>query len=632
MGPRSSPSPPSQPPPDPARELRVKKERRRNLGRSARKRRKKQVELAQLERTLLQRQQKKHEHEPLKNGEAHVDSVVAVETNRNKKEGESSTQSGSRRRGTNALSSLRPVDRQITWPCILELRRRRRTTTTTRQGNNDDHPWWKSPDDETELVSQLGYVPGNAIAIVTRLRNLEQHADPRVQRLFFSTTTTTRNKNNNNNNNDDNNTQEEKPRMFVLDKHNLESPVVLQLFPLALRDEGGGKNSGGGGGQNVKRRTRRKRRRTEHGSPSPPAQPPPLRSTIVLGDCNSHQHDRIQQPLQSLGTVPAVQVNDSLADAPYNPDASVTGASDNHSTNNNNNPWSFTNASTLPINQENNNDNNHNNNNHNDHSNRTIVVEPFPTIYWLTHPMLKLKVSQLEVQGLGLELEERLRQDEPSLQRMFRAHEAYQQERMKLYQQALVFYMTEDENDNARRQGNRDENKETQEAPPPPSQIHSTSTTMKNDIGKEAGEERPMTAKRERRSDEEDDDDREDKSKALVEENHERSANNDHHHHHHHDNMNFHVVVDLDDQEIRQWESIVLDTQRCGGIAGIRNFASIKCLHAHCAHYLSGGPGSQDNVVGQWVVEALVAGGGETATSTATTTTKSARRDKGNCF
>jgi hypothetical protein len=50
------------------------------------------------------------------------------------------------------------------------------------------------------------------------------------------------------------------------------------------------------------------------------------------------------------------------------------------------------------------------------------------------------------------------------------------------------------------------------------------------------------------------------------------------------------------------WEQ-ALSSQR--GVAGIRNFASVKCLHAHVAHYLSGGHRCQDNVVGKWTMDAV---------------------------
>ena len=53
----------------------------------------------------------------------------------------------------------------------------------------------------------------------------------------------------------------------------------------------------------------------------------------------------------------------------------------------------------------------------------------------------------------------------------------------------------------------------------------------------------------------------------------------------------------------RTWEP-ALDSRR--GVAGISRHTTIKCLHAHLAHYLSGGRGSNDNIVGRWVLEAII--------------------------
>lgn len=39
------------------------------------------------------------------------------------------------------------------------------------------------------------------------------------------------------------------------------------------------------------------------------------------------------------------------------------------------------------------------------------------------------------------------------------------------------------------------------------------------------------------------------------------------------------------------------------GVAGLRKPHAVKCLHAHLAHYLSGGPGSKENLVGKWVMD-----------------------------
>ena len=50
--------------------------------------------------------------------------------------------------------------------------------------------------------------------------------------------------------------------------------------------------------------------------------------------------------------------------------------------------------------------------------------------------------------------------------------------------------------------------------------------------------------------------------------------------------------------EKRGWKGS-LGTER--GVAGIRQFDRIKCLHTHAAHYLSG---ETKNIVGKWVMQA----------------------------
>ena len=47
----------------------------------------------------------------------------------------------------------------------------------------------------------------------------------------------------------------------------------------------------------------------------------------------------------------------------------------------------------------------------------------------------------------------------------------------------------------------------------------------------------------------------------------------------------------------RRWEFVLHDV----GIAGIRDFTNVKCLHTHYAHYLATG----QNLVGEWVQELL---------------------------
>ena len=69
-------------------------------------------------------------------------------------------------------------------------------------------------------------------------------------------------------------------------------------------------------------------------------------------------------------------------------------------------------------------------------------------------------------------------------------------------------------------------------------------------------------------------------------------------------NARWQLLTDDDQAEIerRRWkDSLAGDA----GVAGIRKPFAIKCLHTHLAHHLSGGPGSDENVVGKWVLEEL---------------------------
>lgn len=134
------------------------------------------------------------------------------------------------------------------------------------------------------------------------------------------------------------------------------------------------------------------------------------------------------------------------------------------------------------------------------------VVEPFPTMLWVTNPLLKIYISKLELENRGRAFEERIQKDEALLASMKRAHRAYAKARQEL--------LTE-----ADREWIRDQ----------------------------------------------------------------------------------------------KWDG-AFSLER--GVAGIRNFATIKCLHAHAAHYWSG---CQDNVVGKWVAEEvteLLGAKQETSTTT----------------
>lgn len=60
------------------------------------------------------------------------------------------------------------------------------------------------------------------------------------------------------------------------------------------------------------------------------------------------------------------------------------------------------------------------------------VVEPFPTLYWLTHPGLRVAISRLEEEGWCHRLQDRLRQDPEALRCMRQAHSLYGSYRSRL--------------------------------------------------------------------------------------------------------------------------------------------------------------------------------------------------------
>jgi len=60
------------------------------------------------------------------------------------------------------------------------------------------------------------------------------------------------------------------------------------------------------------------------------------------------------------------------------------------------------------------------------------LIEPFPTMYWLTNPLLRILISKLEVANFGIQLEERLSSSPQDLESMERAHAAYGKERYEL--------------------------------------------------------------------------------------------------------------------------------------------------------------------------------------------------------
>ena len=305
--------------------------RRRLVGRAARRRRRKFKEICAMEHFLMEQQdQKPINNEVDASTSAMGNGIISQRHNHN------------RTTGRHNNDTVLPMDRDRIWPAVLELRHGC-SNSAIRTGDTVTSLW--TNDDNIALMGQLGYVPGNAIQVVCRVKDLFMNYNCSIQVIFHppsdstatattGTATTTDMDDNGRNKNDP-------------------SPVVLQLYPIVYRNPHAGGKSGG---------TRFKLRKRQKMN---------IRNDVP--------------PTTSTTTIPTA--------AESTPVITSTETQDD-----------------------------------------PMLIEPFPTIYWLTHPLLRCIVSKLELEGFGIQLERRLRQNEnvdaeDAIQMMQRAHDEYGQER-----------------------------------------------------------------------------------------------------------------------------------------------------------------------------------------------------------
>jgi uncharacterized protein len=345
-------------------------EKRRTLGRSARRRRRKFLDIQQRKEEIRQEyMQQKKQQQQQQPQLATVGNLTEISFSKKKE-----------------FCSI-PVDRDKVWPAVAE---RRRQFAAAAEHVEFDDCGWRGPVDERLLIGQLGFLPGNAIRVSTRVKDLrkkgpdeavqqqqqQQDADfcQSIERLLLASSSCK--KRNSSNNSQSNNSNDYD---IVLDHDDGQVPVVLQLYPLVYRDEyTGGRADGRKVAKGRKRRLARKGPNDDGDSDE----------ISIRGD-DGKDHDGSE-------------------DAPSNSQIILV-ATDSLSSN----------IDTETV---------------------DVVVEPFPTIYWLTHPLLRVWISQLELDGLGVRLQQRLAApgNEALLERMKRAHEAYAMERVQLLTPADV--------------------------------------------------------------------------------------------------------------------------------------------------------------------------------------------------
>mmetsp|Transcript_17245 Transcript_17245/g.19841 ORF Transcript_17245/g.19841 Transcript_17245/m.19841 type:complete len:459 (-) Transcript_17245:254-1630(-) len=282
----------------------TKKKRRRNLGRQARKRRKKALEIEAVAIALVTAAVS------TVNENKHTNEKTTIRTNELYLDDDNN-------RSTNNCNVTRilPSDRSYVLDDI-----KKRIQLSER--------------DRIDLIRQLGYLPGNALSVVTRVKDAFSAED--IQQVFATAvvtksmdesaiTTTSNNTDISNSfrssrivNNYNRKQSINNETTTAMVQAMMDEPLVVELYPLVLRDES----------SSTKRR--RKRRRDQKVEQQ-------YTDTTVDEDTTS----KTKQKQPSLTT--------SLS-----------------------------------------------------------LLEPFPTIYWVTHPLIKVLISKLELDRFGYQFEQRL--------------------------------------------------------------------------------------------------------------------------------------------------------------------------------------------------------------------------------
>ena len=266
-----------------------------------------------------------------------------------------------------------PSDRCITlegtkirrreWRAKLELKRRchNRSCGHDATADEEDDVVPLHPSDEHVLLSQLGYIPGNAICVAARISSMKEDTTTTT-----TTTTTTKTTSSSSYNHDSSQTQ----------SSSLPTPLVVKLYPMAARQKyGGGKSDG---------RAFKGRRRG---------------AMRLDAEKNVEVNKVIEPEKQEERDKNAEKEKRESTQHISPPPAGKSKKTKNEIQNDNN-----------------------------------LIIEPFPTLYWLTHPQLHTQISKLELSTdyNVSKMEERLRSSPLYLQQMKRAHLSYGRKRWEL--------------------------------------------------------------------------------------------------------------------------------------------------------------------------------------------------------
>ena len=342
--------------------------------------------------------------------------------------------------------------------------------------------------DRRDLIRQLGFLPGNALRVVARIEDAFSSDD--LQKLFAAAavategatpSSNTSNGNSGNNQstgdtkdtttaatgcNEKSETNEERiKRMASMIQNMMKEPLVIKLYPLVLRDES----------SSTKRRRKRRRENSSENH----------RSTTVTANAGASP--------TGIGEKKGESAADTIALPQTNP-----------------------------------------------------LMEPFPTIYWVTHPLIKALISKLELDRVNVQFEERLVNEEAK------------------------------ENNPAEINGTENTTVIAEDTTRDFSSSFSPLESMKRAHKSYGKERRELLSFKDK-----------DYVKGRRWYGDEPTG-----------------AAGSSPLQTQNTTSIPPFSEQCG-VAGIRNPKAVKCLHAHTAHYWSG---NGDNLVGQWVWERLRSG------------------------
>ncbi|KAL7532186.1 hypothetical protein ACHAXR_004479 [Thalassiosira sp. AJA248-18] len=351
--------------------------------------------------------------------------------------GDDGTECGSGQRrddgnNTSTATTAVPSDRGYTLEGVKVRRREERKKRrllhhhhhrlTEQHDEKGDDDAQLDPTEERALRSQLGFIPGNAICVAARLSNELLDAMMMFQNHSSSSSSSYNKKKEGGSNaprmegNDTNMNMEENNSNHNEDCYYLNTPPsVVKLYPMVVRESYHGGKSDGRAFKGRRRGAMRVEDGKKHGDDEG------LVESKKKGHNNDDECDaKISMSERKCRKERAWLVDESSSSTTTKPDQA-----------NNERNIPDHEASTTSSSRE---EASNQQKEHDQQQSKQKIIEPFPTLYWLTSPLLRTQISKLEISKTNNvpAMEERLRSSPAHLQQMERAHKSYGRTRWEL--------------------------------------------------------------------------------------------------------------------------------------------------------------------------------------------------------